>query len=299
MKKIIRILIIIVTLIIFSGGIFYYFREKDEYKVLEPTKVDILGHESYVYIPEHAEGEKLPLVVTFHGRGGSALEVVYKCGWDHMAYKEKFIVVSPQYDGYANPYTITDELIEIVKYAIEIYDVDESRVYASGFSMGGAASLALARDYPEYFAGIAPFGWMFDAPDKDDVYENYDMPFLIIQGTNEFTYEDEYGNMAIHQEEQKAVRSLLLYNELINEEDQTDLKKYPFWGFIGDEEDTIHGNGQNWYVNTFYKDGYDNPFGKLIERENGEHTKDRFSSKLAWELLSHYKRVDGEIMEID
>lgn len=299
MKKIIRTILIFTIIIIYGYGLFSYYQRRDEYKVLEPTELEILGHKSYVYEPEHKEGEKLPLVVTFHGRGGSALEVVYKCGWDHIAYENKFIVVSPQYDGYAIPYTITDELIEIVKYAIANYDVDETRVYASGFSMGGAASVALARDYPEYFAGIAPFGWMFDAPDKNNVYEDYDMPFLAIQGTNEFTYEDEYGNMAIHKEEQKAIRSLLLYNELIDETDKTDLEQYPFWGFSGDEQESVNANNQNWIIDTFYKEGYSNPFARLVEREDGEHTKDRYSSTLAWNFLSNFARIDGEIIEID
>lgn len=96
---------------------------------------------------------------------------------------------------------------------------------------------------------------MFDAPDKDNVYENYDMPFLTIQGTNEFTYDDEFGNMAIHQEEQKAIRSLPLYNELITEEDKTNLEDYPFWGFVGDEEEVVNANNQTWYLDRFYKMG--------------------------------------------
>lgn len=157
MKRVKKYVLIVLILAAYSGGVLYYYNREKEYKVLEPIKVEILGHESYVYIPEHQEGKLLPLVVAFHGRGGSALEVVYKCGWDHIAYENEFIVVSPQYDGYAIPYTITDELIEIVKYAIDNYDVDTERVYATGFSMGGAVSVALARDYPKYFAAVAPF----------------------------------------------------------------------------------------------------------------------------------------------
>lgn len=140
---------------------------------------------------------------------------------------------------------------------------------------------------------------MFDAPNKDNVYENYDMSFLAIQGTNEFTYEDEFSNMAIHQEEQKAIRSLLLYNELITEEDKTNLEDYPFWGFVGDEEEVVNANNQTWYMDRFYKDGYTNPFAILVERENGKHTKDRYSSTLAWNFLSKFARRDGEIIKIE
>lgn len=301
MKKISKIIILIITVIGICAIVVGLFLSKDKTDVLEPEKVDILGHESYVYMPKKIKkNEKLPLVVTFHGRGGSATDVVHGCGWDKIAYEEKLIVVSPQYDGYANSYTITDDLIKIVEYAIENYPVDTERVYASGFSMGGAASVALARDYPSVFAAIAPMGWMFNMPDKDDVYKNYDMPFLVIQGTNEFTYMDPFGNKAIHTEEQKAVRSLLLFNELISEDEKTDLKKYPFWGFVGDKEDKIYANHKNWFIDEFYKEGYKNPFGVLIERENMEHTKDKYSSTLAWNFMKHFKRdKDGKVIEIN
>lgn len=295
-----RILFIILGFLLLVGAGIFLFLSREVTEELTPEKVDILGHETYVYIPKRKKDEKLPLVVTFHGRGGSATDVVHGSGWDRVAYKERFIVVSPQYDGYKNSYDITDDLIEVVKYAIKNYNVDETRVYASGFSMGGAASVALARDYPGIFAAIAPMGWMFDMPDKNDVYKNYDMPFLIIQGTNEFTYQDEFGNMAIHREEQKTVRSLLLFNELITEDQKTNLEEYPFWGFEGDKQDKVYANHKNWFIDEFYKEGYNHPFGVLIERENAEHTKDKYSSTLAWNFLKNYARDnDGSVIEIN
>lgn len=109
MKRVKKYVLIVLILAAYSGGVLYYYNREKEYKVLEPIKVEILGRESYVYIPEHQEGKLLPLVVAFHGRGGSALEVVYKCGWDHIAYENEFIVVSPQYDGYTNPFAILVE----------------------------------------------------------------------------------------------------------------------------------------------------------------------------------------------
>lgn len=282
---------------IVSGCIFYYFKNQTE--ELQPEKMDILGSEVYIYMPKVKKNEKIPVVFTFHGRGGSATDVVHGSGWDKVAKKEKFMVVSPQYDGYANSYTITGDLMKIVNYITQNYNVDTSRIYASGFSMGGAASVALARDYPSVFAAIAPMGWMFDMPDKDNVFSKYDMPFLVIQGTNEFTYETASGEAALHKEEQKAVRGLLLFNELIDKDTYADVDKYYFWGFKAHKEYKIYANGRNWFISEFYKEDYKNPIGKLILRENAKHTKDKYSSTLAWDFMKNFARNEnGEVVEI-
>lgn len=60
---------------------------------------------------------------------------------------------------------------------IENYPIDSERIYAAGFSNGGATSVALTRDYPQYFAAISAMGWMVDVTNKDNVFEKAEIIF--------------------------------------------------------------------------------------------------------------------------
>ena len=51
------------------------------------------------------------------------------------------------------------ELIEILK---DRYNIDSTRIYATGFSMGGCKSWDLYQEYPQVFAGLAPMDATFD-----------------------------------------------------------------------------------------------------------------------------------------
>lgn len=120
------------------------------------------GKTVYYYVPqnikEHPE-DKVPLVLFMCGTSCDPVDNVVESGWTALAEKENFIVISPDYNNYAT-YSETDFLISVVEYMIANYPVDCSRIYSTGFSNGGAASVALTRDYPEYFAAISAWaGW--------------------------------------------------------------------------------------------------------------------------------------------
>lgn len=102
------------------------------------------------------------------------------------------------------------------------------RVYSTGFSNGGAASVALTRDYPQYFAAISAMGWMVDLDNRDGVFEGYGMPFQVVQGNGEFTVRTASGAMAVTQDEQESARSLMLYNEMLSASVQPDYDQTPY-----------------------------------------------------------------------
>jgi predicted peptidase len=49
-----------------------------------------------------------------------------------------------------------EKIMALIDETIETYDVDTSRIYLTGLSMGGYGTWALACTYPERFAAIAP-----------------------------------------------------------------------------------------------------------------------------------------------
>lgn len=102
-----------------------------------------------------------PLILFLHGAGerGSNLNLVKMHGPPKLVEQGKdlpFIVVSPQCpSGIWWPEKL-DTLIALLDEIESKYDVDPSRVYLTGLSMGGFGTWALACDRPERFAAIVP-----------------------------------------------------------------------------------------------------------------------------------------------
>lgn len=258
------------------------------------------GKTVYYYVPqnikEHPE-DKVPLVLFMCGTSCDPVDNVVESGWLELAEKENFIVISPDYNNYAT-YSETDFLISVVEYMIANYPVDCSRIYSTGFSNGGAASVALTRDYPEYFAAISAMGWMVDLDDKNGVYAGYDMPFQVVQGNGEFTEKTDSGSMMVMQDEREAIRSLFLYNEMTGEDHMPDYDSTPYWGYKPDETETRTMDGMQWEFNSYYKDGYSVPFVQLVLADDSEHRPRKPEAEVAWEFFRHFGRDEnGKIIE--
>lgn len=259
------------------------------------------GRQVYAYLPDSVmknPDKKVPMVLALHCTGGDPAGVVNGCGWADEAVKENFIVVAPSYDSYDSTYNETDFLASVVEYAVKTYPVDPSRVYSTGFSNGGAASVSLCRDYPQLFAAIASMGWMVDMDNANGVYEKWDMPFQVIQGTKEYTYATGSGAMAVMEDEQRAIRALMLYNEMIDDSVKADYDQTPYWGYKPDDVHTVTHGGRNWQIGNYYKDGYQAPFAQLVLIDGTDHRENQYEASTAWDFLRHYARgKDGSVVE--
>lgn len=118
-----------------------------------------------LYLPkDYSKTEnKFPLVLFLHGSGerGTDIEKVKTHGLPKLINQEKdfpFIVVSPQCPD--DIFWNTDILISLLDEVIAKYEVDTSRIYVTGLSMGGHGTWELAIRQPNRFAAIAPVcGW--------------------------------------------------------------------------------------------------------------------------------------------
>lgn len=118
-----------------------------------------------LYLPkDYNESEKnFPLVLFLHGAGerGTDIEKVKTHGLPKLIHQGKdfpFIVVSPQCPD--DIFWNTDILISLLDEVIAKYEVDTSRIYVTGLSMGGHGTWELAIRQPNRFAAIAPVcGW--------------------------------------------------------------------------------------------------------------------------------------------
>ena len=105
-------------------------------------------------------GSKRPLIISCHGMNQSA-----KYQWDMLkdaktlADKEKFVIVLPE--GINSGWDISgDRDINLIKDLIaqmkKDFDIDENRVYLSGFSMGGMLTYHAMNKIPDVIAAFAP-----------------------------------------------------------------------------------------------------------------------------------------------
>ena len=105
-------------------------------------------------------GSKRPLIISCHGMNQSA-----QYQWNALkdaktlADKEKFVIVLPE--GINNGWDISgDRDINLIKDLIaqmkKDFDIDENRVYLSGFSMGGMLTYHAMNKIPNVIAAFAP-----------------------------------------------------------------------------------------------------------------------------------------------
>ncbi len=127
---------------------------------------DNFKHTWYEFVPERLKNskEKAPLLFFFHGINCIPLYGAEQSNWHEIAEKEGFIVVYPKpaienrwnvWDHYALPSDF-DFVMALIDHMKETYEIDESRIYVSGFSMGSMFTNALACAFPEVFAAAAP-----------------------------------------------------------------------------------------------------------------------------------------------
>ena len=122
----------------------------------------------YEYIPPQLRGtnEKVPLLFYFHGGGCVPLYGAEQSDWHEVADREGFIVVYPEasqqnmWNAWDDREDLThsdrDFLLALIEHMKKVHPIDETRIYVSGFSMGGMMSNAMACSLPNVIAAAAP-----------------------------------------------------------------------------------------------------------------------------------------------
>ncbi len=99
-----------------------------------------------------------PLLLVFHGGGDSAFYISYVSGWANIAHRHDFLLVAIEHHLNSTATEMT-ELIERLKGK---YNIDTTRIYCSGFSMGGCKSWDFIAEHPSYLAAAAPMDATFE-----------------------------------------------------------------------------------------------------------------------------------------
>lgn len=115
------------------------------------TITDKTTYPFWINVPETEKTEKQPILIFLHGKSlsGTDLNRVRRYGVLRAMDKGRKIpgiVVAPQLaKGGWNP----DKVLEVLEYVKKNYNVDESRIYVCGMSLGGYGTLHFAGKYAD------------------------------------------------------------------------------------------------------------------------------------------------------
>lgn len=291
MKRLLSVVVVLTLLLAGCSG-------KKEEEVKEEKFTTPEGETGWIYVPDAAADnpdQKCPLVLMTCASGGEPREKVEAAGWLNQAKEAGLMVLVPDYKT-TETFTQTGRIMDVVNYAIEHYPVDTTRVYATGFSNGGGAVVALANDYPGTFAAICCMSWMVPLKNPD---MSYIMPFQVIQGSEDLTLEMDSGTMRVIDDEVWGIESMMRYNGLLDKGEAKDFDKTEYWGYEPDEVETDTIDGENWTFSNYYKEGYTSPFAQLVLIEGEKHELNGYKAFVAWDFLRHYTRAEnGALVEV-
>lgn len=156
--------------------------------------LDIAGvRRSYLlHLPaSHRPGEPMPLLLVFHGGGGTASNIAEHTGLTPAAAPRGYAVVYPDgvnghwSDGRAARAGADD--VGFVRLLLDSLrrelPVDPRRVFATGISNGAAMAFRLACDLPGTFAAIAPVAGGLSAEMENRCAASAPVSLLMFQGT--------------------------------------------------------------------------------------------------------------------
>lgn len=160
--------------------------------------------EYLLYIPENYDAEKeTPLIINMHGFGGCAKDFYESVGNQYslhdLANQENFMVAYPQAayrpakedhywepgdngaeDIFENDVYFLDQLIADVGMD---YNLDETKVFASGYSNGGMMAYSLACNRSDVYSGIAIMsGTMLE----EECNPAEAMPIIVFHGIDDY-----------------------------------------------------------------------------------------------------------------
>ena len=249
------------------------------------------------------ENGKVPLVLAFHGGGSTAKYYALATEWPLIGKENGFLTVAVDLHY---PQVTPNEVIQLINHLKEEYSIDESRIYASGFSMGGCKSWDLLEQYPEVFAGLAPMDAANelgkDSFDQDVKNMNQDVAVPVFYVAGEQSPLPEMPCQA--EKLVDRVRWIFGVNKVAAEYNVSfeakDTWSEPIWGIAGDivyrVTDKDYFTDSTLTVNLFSsKDGH--YYTALAAAGNQSHEEYARNSWAAWDFLSQFSRgEDGSIV---
>ena len=166
----------------------------------ETIQFDGLTREYSIYVPASYDGiSSFPLLFNFHGGGGDIASQIAIADMSSIADTANFIVVYPQArqdpsDGNSfnwipkTPGTFDDVpfISSLIDTIASNYQIDQNRIYACGYSLGGDMSFELGCKLSNRIAAIAPVARTMQANPNSFCSPVHPTGVLTILGTDDF-----------------------------------------------------------------------------------------------------------------
>lgn len=219
----------------------------EEYRDFQMDNVlhsDSLGEIHYhIYVPDSYDGsEGYALYVTLPGYEGLYFQGVgvnlrsENFAFEALKYNDKMIVAAPQLDDWGE--TSANKTVELVRFLLDYYNIDRTRVYANGYSGGGETMSFVLEKAPELFTAYLHCSSKWGG-DISGVIENR-VPVYLVIGEN-----DEYYGLAptkqIYEKMHKSYESKGLTDAQIDKLLVLDVKEHSY--FTAGGISVEHGGG--------------------------------------------------------
>ena len=238
----------------------------------------------------------VPLLLAFHGGGDSAFYISYISGWANIAHRHNFLLVAVEH--HLN--STATEMVELVEHLKKVYKIDPTRIYASGFSMGGIKTWDLIQEYPELLAAAAPMDATVDIGENvyfskinKPVNTSVSVPIFYAAGEKtplaEFPYQEQKCiNRMAYALKLNGAKKADEYKVKLEDKDKWQNK---FWGIDGDRIETLVDPNRNGKLTLQY---FDRPDGKcynvFASIDNQGHECREHTCEQAWLYMSSFSR---------
>lgn len=235
-----------------------------------------------------------PLVLAFHGGGDSTFYLTRVSGWYRVAARNNFLLVAVE--NHLN--STAAEMMELISILKEKYPIDDKRIYATGFSMGGCKSWDLFQEYPDVFAALAPMSATFEVGlnvygQKAIKEINHEVPVPVFYAGGEITPLPELPFQA-----DKCLERMKYVFEVNRVKtpldirfDERDSWKNPIFGIDGDRTEKIHDPARDAILSVHYFESEDGEMRTAFASvDNQGHECREHTCEQAWKFMSKFTR---------
>lgn len=277
----------------------------------------------FEYVPNsinESENESVPLIANLHGNQNDPRLQGDSTGWPELAAKENFIMVAPEWQDKEVNFFGCDGLGEegvmnlINDLKVKYPQIDPSRIYLTGLSIGGAESFLLGAKYSDVFAAVGIVaGVNVFAEEVTEISENYtggEVPLLYICGDHDFfqmipvdgssQYGTQYlyGDQVWDEDENTHIFSSLQAYQKINglEVTEMDMSKNEYYGIGLDNQQWTKLGDKDMYTGTL-----SNENGVVMELaavKDLAHWNYKPEAEYIWNFFKNYERniENGELI---
>ena len=237
----------------------------------------------------------VPLVFGCHGGGDSSMYLTFVAEWWRIAHKYGFLFVSIE----NHQFVTATEAIEVIEGLKKRYNIDEKRIYGTGFSMGSGKTWDLFQEYPEVFAGVMPcsalfpvYTTFFGKPCKENINKTVPVPVFYSGGEKSHLPELPFqAESSLERVQYLAGVNKLKKNFADLKFEDKDSWEDPIWGVPGDRIEKAYDESRDDTLTIHYFDSEDGVCRTALASVGNQiHECRHHSCEEAWKFISKFTR---------